>query len=314
MYLGNNLIDSTKGDRCTLAHLTTADEQLMGLSYQCDDRDCSKPAFSVDDGGTYALVGSFTNHSTDNTIAVQVDMDSFAAVTADITTDTSQPNAFFALGGLPMSTNYGFFAPTADYLVADLTGKTGTVDTGMMSWGSPVVGTWGAITDTRYRFFRTNALAGTTSEAAFIVGIRQNDLATSINNTTISLQLSPAQHPQLDGQDLFGTTAAASSTPTVTWDPPAVGTPARYVVTFMQLLSGTDALETARSRMASRSLRIQTSGTSVTVPNLATNARSVRGPDRRVHEIRRRWRPRPFIANASRARRRRWRSDIVTEN
>ena len=55
--------------------------------------------------------------------------------------------------------------------------------------------------------------------------------------------LSPPQAPQINGQDAFGTLAGISSTPTLSWKPPALGKPAGYAVqTHVITTFGTDGV------------------------------------------------------------------------
>ncbi len=74
--------------------------------------------------------------------------------------------------------------------------------------------------------------------------------------------ISPVQSPQIGGASLFTTQTLASSTPTVSWTAPTLGTPLQYSVVFIPVYYDSNANNTYGGARIS----FFTATTSVTVP------------------------------------------------
>jgi len=60
-----------------------------------------------------------------------------------------------------------------------------------------------------------------------------NTQTTSLPTATVKPLLSAVQNPKINGADLFTAGTIGSATVTLTWDPPAIGTPIGYEVAIM---------------------------------------------------------------------------------
>ena len=129
---------------------------------------------------------------------------------------TKSSNGFFDLISPSCSTNPPF---------------TTDVDAGTVRYGDPFPSAW------RRTFLvcHTASVAvpvpgGNTTQSISLV----NTQTTALPTATVKPLISPVQNPKINGTDLFTASTISSTAPvTLTWDPPAIGTPFGYRVTII---------------------------------------------------------------------------------
>ena len=107
---------------------------------------------------------------------------------------------------------------------------TTDVEAGTVRYGDPFPSAWRRI----FRVCQTASVAvpvpgGSTQNISLI-----NTQTTALPTATVKPLISPVQNPKINGTDLFTASTISSSAPvTLTWDPPAIGTPFGYRVSIM---------------------------------------------------------------------------------
>ncbi|HXW98021.1 MAG TPA: hypothetical protein VEI47_10600, partial [Gemmatimonadales bacterium] len=137
------------------------------------------------------------------------------------------------------------------------------VATGAMAYGTPAPDQLQPFGFVRYSKSVRFLLPGTTPpRAVFVAGMDQTLDATSLCTGAVIPVLEPVSNLEVAGMDARQPLQGVGLAPTISWTPPAVGTPVRYTVTI-NLLSATTANNTTSSSVAS----IVTSQTQVPVPS-----------------------------------------------
>lgn len=107
---------------------------------------------------------------------------------------------------------------------------TTDVDAGTVQYSDPFPAAWR----------RTFAVCQTASIAVPVPGTTKtqtitlnNSQTTSLPTTTVKPLLSAVRNPKINGADLFTASTVSSTAVTLSWDPPAIGTPFGYQVSIM---------------------------------------------------------------------------------
>jgi hypothetical protein len=104
-------------------------------------------------------------------------------------------------------------------------------------------------------------LAGTSTAALAPGYLGVADVQATFPASPLVPQLGPVLSPTVNGLGAFSNRTGVSTTPTIAWSPPAVGTPTRYQVSFRELfVSG------SRTKQGPVLVTINTRGTQVKVP------------------------------------------------
>jgi Fibronectin type III domain len=131
-------------------------------------------------------------------------------------------------------------------------------DAGTLGYSDPFPSTWVRTFNVIQCAAVSIALPGSTSTQTFILS---NIQSTPLPTAPVVPLMSPVQSPQINGADLFTAATINSTAVTLSWSPPAVGTPTGYQVQIespVTLNSGSSAY--------SISVTFGTKKTSVTVP------------------------------------------------
>jgi hypothetical protein len=108
---------------------------------------------------------------------------------------------------------------------------TTDLEAGTVRYSDPFPSTWRRT----FRVCQTASVAvpvpgGNTTQSISLI----NTQTTALPTATVKPLISPVQNPKINGTDLFTASTMSSSAPvTLTWDPPAIGTPFGYRVTIM---------------------------------------------------------------------------------
>jgi hypothetical protein len=134
---------------------------------------------------------------------------------------------------------------------------TTDVEAGTVQYSDPFPSTW-------RRTFRVcqNASVAVPVPGGTTQGINlTNSQTTSLPTATVQPLLSPVQNPKINGADLFTAGTINGTAVTLSWDPPAIGTPFGYNVAIM----GTTTLPNGTVQYFS-STTLGTAKTSITIP------------------------------------------------
>lgn len=235
---GGNLIRNDPFFAMQLQARTTGD----GSPYKAATKLYQAPPFTQTDGGTTNLTGAFTAIPQTNMTSATFPTTAWDAMlgyngtnlTALHPQATEFPQIQFhtlVVHGQVGGPLYGQVGATADYLVAEIPHGADRALSDM-TFGIPALpGTWATIMDIRTGGFLPVLLPGTTAASRLNVGGFQTTLFSAASSTFFAPQVGPVRAPRIDGQDLFGTPGPGiSTTPTISWQAPAIGKPTLYSV------------------------------------------------------------------------------------
>ena len=265
------VIDGGKGDIATVEHLAT--HSLGGNSgYIAVSRIATLPSFTMADGSSTTVNGTFTDVSASNSVAFTVLGTKFLQYTT-----ACNPNAqtFPASSFGPVSVfivdqpggqNFAGQSANADLLGlwtdSDLTTPT-------MSYGTPLAGNWGPTMVANMTYTVSYLAAGATTPTLIYAHLNVFDTVAHLTASSIQPTISPVQMAKINGNDLFTSQTSLGTTPTLSWQPPAAGTPDWYVVVVTAITN--NGGNTRQQRLA----QLITTQTSLQIPpNLLTAGQS----------------------------------------
>jgi hypothetical protein len=258
------LVDATKGDKPLYSQLssrTLPDSTTFGLLTKV----FFPTPFTMIDGQPITISGAMSDVVADQPVSIDLRRSQFDALRAK-----ANPNAQPWDASLRpyLGTNLQVIASPFLKLHGDIAQGTdlmrfmpGIVDVqwnGM--YGNPYPADWGPLAIALTVYEIPVQVPGTTQPTTVQASNIIEDRLSALSGNPIVPRISPPENITVDGQPLFGTLAGISLTPTVSWDPPAIGSANFYVVQLLELVAqGGQAME--RSRGGG-----DTAGTSLTLP------------------------------------------------
>lgn len=232
-----NLIDGSKGDTALLAQLSVR-STTDGGPYTAMSKIFNLPSFTQTDGGNTTSSGAFTDVSAANTVSPMLKGTQFVTYRAAI--NPAAYNCFgsfdvlFSINGQPYGKKYGMYSANIDYLLWQASGDA--TATGM-TYGTPTTSGWDAIGGATLYGCVDYTLPGTTTPATVYLKIQTTTDLASLTAAPIVPQLTPVQGPKINGLDLFTARTGVGTTPTISWQAPAVGTATQYGVGIQHLVA-----------------------------------------------------------------------------
>ena len=115
------------------------------------------------------------------------------------------------------------------YLTPTNTPLTTDVEAGAVQYSDPFPPAWRRI----FRVCQTASVSIPVSGGSTQSINLLNTQTTALPTTTVKPLISPVQNPKINGADLFTTATINGTVVTLSWDPPAIGTPFGYTVAIM---------------------------------------------------------------------------------
>jgi hypothetical protein len=241
-----NEIHGSAGDRAFLAQLSQR-VSSTGITYQSLSRLFEPAAFDLSNGGSYTAANYptnpadlFTTVTPDSTLNVDYRGTQFsAALASDGNPNQAPPFALLGIESMAGTNAYGFYGPSADQLLVTLPTNDDIV-TGAMAYPSTLpeagaTGSWGAFADLSFISQVPYTLPGTTIPAHVNNGFTWVADPAQVEAGPLDPVLSPPLGLSVNGASFFGDQTGVTTSPTVRWTAPALGTPDYYQVTVYQL-------------------------------------------------------------------------------
>jgi hypothetical protein len=228
------LIDTTSGDQAFFTQLATQTDGTR--SYRTIARSYS-PSMKLVNGGASTLTGAFDTSTATATLDAVWDRPAFAAeLAAHFPTAAPDNWSTFAVTALPDAAARGHYGDGPDIVVfapGYLTDSTAV--TANWSYADPYPADWTRIVFVRYYRYRYIHAAGT--DVALFAEMRvHRDLATATSQSPIVPLVGVPLNPKINGMDASGPVIAnLGMTPTISWDPPTLGTASRYYVDVQEI-------------------------------------------------------------------------------
>lgn len=255
------LIDGDAGDQAILSHLSTSTD---GIHSYLALKETFEPAYFVmSDGGSTAVTGAFTDVAQDKNLSLRWDRAAFDSAMHDQVPGAAQAYPIMTAHVLPGADTRGSYYSSTDTLIF-APGYTTDISEVQANWayGDPHPADWTRLLTTQYYTYRFVAVPPATARPVYSYLETQVELSTVPSNGLIQPLVGPVTRFQIAGQDAYGTLNAIGQSPTVSWDPPALGQADVYVVFVERAYNdgGATAVEFVRS--------ITTEDTSVVVAGL----------------------------------------------
>lgn len=226
----NGLVEGSKGDVLYGAQLAERTSS-KGSSYSAVTRFASFAGLDMVPGGVTDVQGTFTTVTADHTMNVDFRGSEFMALTGSV-----GPSVVPAWHVLDISATPG----------GRLAGmELGEVDTdyGSISWGNPYPASWKTMALVEFDWSMEILAPSATSPHDFWAHMLIWAPPEELGAGPIRPVLSPVQNPRVNGLDAFSAQSGITTTPTLSWDPPAIGTPVGYWVVPYRVFASGDGTE-----------------------------------------------------------------------
>jgi hypothetical protein len=253
-------IDGSAGDLLLATQLST---QTVGAhTFRAVSRGFAPAAFSIGNGGTATLNGSFTIPAANATLDVTWDRAAFdSALRTAVPGSESLNYSVLGASALPEAGSRGLYHSAPDLLVFE-PGYSSDASNVVAAWPyrDPFPAAWTRTLTARYFTFRYIQLGSADPRAVFASIDVDVDRATLLPSATLAPLITPVLAPKINGSDAFGAVAGMGLTPTISWEAPSIGTASMYSVVVGRVVDQAGA--TAIQSLA----QILTPSTSVVIP------------------------------------------------
>jgi hypothetical protein len=246
------LVEGSKGDRAHLTELVT--RTLPGdIAYKKLDRVFALPSFSMTNAQVTNIAGAF---ETPAETALEIDWkgslfeSTILAGTPSATIYAMDIGAFSQL-----QPEAGHFGGTVTLLsctppMSDLVAS--------FDFSNPFPSAWAAVVSGAAVFYRGYLAPGATTPAGFPAAV--GSFVTATDSVTLAPHVGPVENVTIEGLDARVDQTGVGTSPVVSFDPPSLGAPSSYEVTFLRLVNSAGTTERVLAG------RILTTKTSVVVP------------------------------------------------
>jgi hypothetical protein len=269
------LVDAARGDQAIFTQLVTHDAGVvddagvsMGLTYRSVGKAFTTSSLTVRDGQSVTLSGAFSTVPQDQSHAVDWKVaegtpGSFGSYRAAVNPNATIDYSGLLLGVIPTAA-YGYYWLTPDLVSYFAPGDLPDQSLHFV-YGNPYPASYAKFSITETLFGVNYALSrpgGGTASTSIRGRIANQELLSGPRAGPLVPGVSPVQNPQLDGTSAW-LDQSITPTPTVSWTPPAVGTPTFYAVSFREIIQDPTTGRVSRGPLV---VQVLTEGTHVKVP------------------------------------------------
>lgn len=255
------LIEATRGDQTIVHQLVTKYAGMPGAGavYAAAAKALSTSSLTVVNRQTSSLAGTLADVLQDNTFSLNWALSTFHAYGSQVHPSAQFQDDELYIAVLRDSASHGFYDAAPDLVEAYV--PPGTSDqTFEFIYGNPFPSEWGEpFAESLTRYVMAYLAPGATLPYLANANLGYADL---LSNFPVdhNIQMSPPRNVSINGQIATGDLSGIGLTPTISWDPPEVGTPIYYRVTLRELtVSGIQTQAPTRGRFF-------TADTSLSVP------------------------------------------------
>lgn len=251
------LIESA--DHLMLLQLATLPDAGTGTVVRALTKRTDDSGLVQQDGVELVIGTDFFPVTRDEDFVVTVAVPEFAALAADVTPGaTGSQYAYLFVDALPDAANLGFYASAPDLLIVDLPADA-TEDVPVAAAYGGFTG-WDRFYAIEHDFSRSYTAPGATSPRTIWAGKYYQEASIADLPASLAPTLGPARSITVGGQPASADITGVGVTPTVAWEPPALGTADIYRVGVYRLYASSG--NTAYAWNGS----VMTTGTSVVLP------------------------------------------------
>jgi hypothetical protein len=255
------LSDAGKGDQAYVFQMAT---QQVG-NYQIEVLKKSTPlvTFTQFDGSTTPVTAALATPAQSGTVHLAYKGSAFASLDAALNPNATEYATDLYIDVDPADPALGAIGSTPDLIVYfDDDGPISTdVDFGDITYGNPFPVSWTVFAVAQHYVSSTYTAPGATSGRPVFGSISVTSPTLPTASAPLRPIVGPASNITINNHSFFSTQPGVSTTPTVAWSAPALGTPTKYQVSFYRLYADAQG-NTQEQSIAT----FATTATSLTVP------------------------------------------------
>jgi hypothetical protein len=262
--LESAIVDSTQGDTLFVAQLVAQDGGDNGATVDnVLSRFLDLTGQTITEAGDDVLVGALVDVPMSEPLAINVPRT--VPTETDFTSGISYLDSVVDVGVLPGSDTYGAYQGFPDLLISQSTAAGPSPYALNTSFGNPYPAAWPEIVTVKVEYGLPLVVDNAHPNGTYVARARY-ELDSTVGNlpATYTPSLGPVRSIQINGLDANVDLTRTTTTPTISWQPPAVGTPTAYRVALIRLAYNINAQAVIREYFFSIDLPPTT--TSVTIP------------------------------------------------
>jgi hypothetical protein len=233
------LTDASKGDQAYVFQLAT---QQVG-NYQLEVLKKSTPplTFTQFDGSTTPVAAALATPAQSGTVHLAYKGSMFASLDAALNPNATEDSTGLYIDVDPADPALGEIGSTPDLIAYfDNEGPiSADVDFGDITYSNPFPAAWTPFAVAQHFVSSTYTAPGATNGRRVFGSISVFTTTLPTANAPLQPIIGPATNITINHQSFFSTQSGVSTTPTVAWSAPALGTPTKYEVSFYRLYADT---------------------------------------------------------------------------
>lgn len=239
------LLSAARGDEVQITQLVTT-PALSGFSLQVAKKALG-PLDNITqvDGTEMEVEGAMQTLVTDASVRASITGSAFAALEGAMNPAAITDSSYFYVDVHPAGTAQGWVGYTPDLVAFDGTGNPirADVDMGDIAFANPYPTDWGMFFDYIHYIRVEYTAPGAVNSASADAYLELQDTTLPTASHPVAPLVGPVRNPMVDGASLFSDQAVLTTTPTLSWSAPSLGSATGYEVDIFSLqAAGADSV------------------------------------------------------------------------
>jgi hypothetical protein len=240
----NALIDGPgKGDVAWFVQLTSSPGD-QGVTFRTATKAFMSSTVKVVDGQPVLVSGNMLDVPQTEPIDVELPLPEYAALGPAISPVAGGMSGYYEVLTFPGAGRVGYDTGAAVLFNIDVRAQTPALKV-VGRYGNPYPASWGRVANMRLYFDVPVLIPGAASPAQVTAVVHASDDVTRLAAGKASTFVTPVREPKLNDLPAFVEQPHVTATPTISWEPPAMGKPDLYVVRILRarVAGGTAVME-----------------------------------------------------------------------
>jgi hypothetical protein len=254
------LVSPTKGDEVIFSQLST--QAVSGVSLLSLTRSASLPSLSIADGGSASISAALVSTAPQQSLNVTWARSKFDALRTTVHPSALAFSQDGTISANPGGTGRAELGDIPDVLRLQPDLASTDLSLGALAFRNPFPASWTVYGRFNHLYRVAYTVPGASRTGTLIGSIAVSDTVARLGAATIEPVVGPVRNVTVNGAAALSNLDGVGTTPTLSWDAPATGTPNGFILTLYRL----EPIEGQQFPRSTRVATLYTTQSSVVMP------------------------------------------------